>query len=321
MSPLISADWNPFCSFRKERLLQGGFSEDQIEEMAGWAYGSEWREKAATFAEPLFSDEVKAANPGLDDVAIVDQWYVFDDVPGVVEGNIPEGGPEPSVYALSKYYGYTSTIISTKHVLEARDTLVPFLARLDRGNLPWYVTGGALLNTHDQITAIPLSRREGGLMLTFTDMMINPDVLETMFPIMFGDLDPSADTFPGFVGHNHYVRHGPLKEDWTKPCPITLTLDEMDKLCISEQEAVWGTELLARLENFKAKIDPDGIMTCPTGVGFTRAAAEQKQEASTEPVEAKDASEPSGSSSNAPIAKMSAALFGTFCIFMFLSQF
>ena len=246
--------------------------------MSGWAYGSEWKEKAATFAEPLFTDEFKATFPGLDDLAIVEQISISDDPGFLVEGVVPEGGPPPTVYALSKYYGFTSTIIPTKHVMEARDTLVPFLARLNKGGLPWYVTGGALLNTHDQMTAIPQSRREGGLQLTFTDLIINPDILETMFPIMFGDLDPSTDAFPGFVGHNHYVRHGPLKEDWKKPCPITYTLDEMDELCISEQEAVWGTELLARLENFKAKIDPDGIMTCPTGVGFKRAAAEASAE-------------------------------------------
>jgi hypothetical protein len=241
---------------------------------------------------------MKAANPGLDDVAIVEQALFSEDpavgsvrhavenpelYPGTPEGHAPEVGPGPHVYALPRYYGTTSTIISTKHVLEARDTLVPFLVRLNKEGLAWYVTGGAIMNAQDQMTAIPKSRREGGLQLTTADLTLNPDIMETMFPIMFGDLDPSVDAFPGFVGHNHFVRHGPLKEDWTKPCPISYTPDEMDELCVSEQEAVWGTELLARLEKFKAKIDPDGIMTCPTGVGFKRAATKKAEEGGAEP--------------------------------------
>jgi hypothetical protein len=172
---------------------------------------------------------------------------------------------------MPRYYGATSNIISIKHVLEARDMLVPFLVCLNKNGMAWYIVGGAVPTAHDQMTAIPQSRREGGIQLTLADLTINPDIMETMFPIIFGDLDPSADAFPGFVGHNHMVRHGPLKEDWTKPCPLSYTLDEMDELCISEQEATWGTELLARLEKFKATINPDGIMTCPTGVGFKRA--------------------------------------------------
>ncbi|KAL7531506.1 hypothetical protein ACHAWF_003790, partial [Thalassiosira exigua] len=274
----------------KERLLVGGFSEEQIEEMGGWAYGSDWKERAAAFAEtmagPLLGDGWPA---GPVDLAVLEQsWFIDDPPKGQIpllqgtpfEGHAPSDHP-PFVYSLRRYYGTPSSIISIQRVLKERDTLVPFLAYMNRNGNAWYLGSNAILKAHDQMTAIPQSRREGGLYLTFIDLVDFAEVFEAVFPIIFGDLDPSSDAFPGFVGHNHNVRHGPLKEDWTKPCPISYTLDEMDEHCISEQEAVWGIELLARLEKFTAKIDPAGIMTCPTRVGFKRAAAEEAASATT----------------------------------------
>lgn len=143
---------------------------------------------------------------------------------------------------------------------------------MNRRGDAWYLGSKGMQEAHDQMTAIPQSRREGGLYLTFLNPVDYKEMFETVLSTMFGDLDPSSDAFPGFVGHNH---NDPLKEDWTKPCPLSYTLDEMDEPCVSQQEATWVTELLARLEKFKSEIDPNGIMTCPMGVGFKRAATEE----------------------------------------------
>jgi len=285
--------WRTFLSDGsrgKDRLLAGGFSEEQIEEMGGWAYGSEWKESAAAFEGQLLnlSDEDNASYglAGLDHMAAIESLLVVEDPTkrslelSPIPGHLPDM-PLPTIMSGSRYAGSTSSLISTESILKHRDTLVPLLARWNRSGQPWYVYGGAILNGHDQMTAIPTNRREGGLYVHF-DLFLNADIFETVLPIIMEGLDPGADAFPGFVGHNHSVRHGPLKEDWTKPCPIGLTLDEMDELCVSEQEAVWGTELLARLEKFKAEIDPDMIMTCSTGVGFKRVAAEEEGNAAAE---------------------------------------
>lgn len=264
---------------RQERLLAGGLSGEQIEEMSGWAYGSDWKEQAANFFE---TSDVPVLSDGGDLAAL--ESSLFNEEPSLFAVQSLQGTPfeghaasnhPPFVYSPPRYYGMTSAIISIERTLENRDTLVPFLTRMNRDGSPWYLGSKGIVSAHDQMTAIPQSRREGGLYLIFLDLVKWEDAFEAVLPIIFGDLDPNVDAFPGFVGHNHNVRHGPLKNDWTKPCPLSYTLDEMDELCISEQEATWGTELLARLEKFKAEIDPDGIMTCPTGVGFKRAAAKE----------------------------------------------
>merc|ERR1719356_108126 len=263
----------------RERLEAGGFTEDQIEEMAGWAYGSDWKARAASFVQttdgPLLNvgGDFKALYEieNLDDLAILDFVLVHEDPTKFsLQGSLASSNPghlpdSPLPYLASPIVGGTTTsLVSTDLLLGNRDTIVPFLAGQNKRGQPWYVYGGAILNGHDQMTAIPASRREGGLY-----MHLVPADLDFLLPLMFGEADRSAG-FLGFVGHNHHVRHGPLKEDWTKTCPLAYTPDKMDELCVSEQEATWGTDLLRELEEFKKQVDPQAIMTCATGVGYVR---------------------------------------------------
>jgi hypothetical protein len=79
--------------------------------------------------------------------------------------------------------------------------------------------------------------------------------------------DPSE--FPGFIGSNHCGPNtrGPLKDDWTKACPMEWTTEERDEKCISQQEAIYGTSLLRRLEAVKKKIDPTFMFNCHGCIG------------------------------------------------------
>ncbi len=45
------------------------------------------------------------------------------------------------------------------------------------------------------------------------------------------------------------------------------TFEERKDKCISAQEAIYGTELLRRLEQIKMKVDPDFIFNCASCVG------------------------------------------------------
>ena len=60
--------------------------------------------------------------------------------------------------------------------------------------------------------------------------------------------------------------YGPLKSDWTKPCPFEWSKEEKLDKCISFQEAVWGTELLARLEAIQSDLDVDSLFIQGYGV-------------------------------------------------------
>lgn len=60
--------------------------------------------------------------------------------------------------------------------------------------------------------------------------------------------------------------YGPLKSDWTKPCPFDWSKEEKLDKCISFQEAVWGTELLERLETIQSGLDPKSLFIQGYGV-------------------------------------------------------
>jgi len=126
----------------------------------------------------------------------------------------------------------------------------------------------------DQANALSEAHRLGGFMAVLTHDSLDESFYTDIFPQMFDTTDPS--NFPSFVGSNHAGPNtrGPLKEDWTKPCPLNWTTAERDDKCISLQEAIWGTKLLRRLEKIKEEIDPNYMFDCYGCVGNNRFRAE-----------------------------------------------
>jgi len=84
-------------------------------------------------------------------------------------------------------------------------------------------------------------------------------MLQLLYPNGSGD-----ENYPGLLCHNHFgpKAYGPKKADWMQPC------GEDYPSCFSQQEAVFGTELLKRLENIKKAVDPDALFVVPGGVGY-----------------------------------------------------
>jgi len=77
-----------------------------------------------------------------------------------------------------------------------------------------------------------------------------------------------GDDFPGWTELNHIQAYaGPLKEDWTKPCPFNFTRGERKEKCMTTQEAIWGTKNLYRLNVTKHLIDPDNMFSVLYGIG------------------------------------------------------
>ena len=84
--------------------------------------------------------------------------------------------------------------------------------------------------------------------------------------------DFTSGTIPPYLGSNHLGpnTHGPLKDDPSTPCLIfDLTNLEAETMCISAQEAVYGTESLQRLESIKKAVDPNGVFDCFRCIGNT----------------------------------------------------
>ena len=130
--------------------------------------------------------------------------------------------------------------------------------------------GGNVQYATDQANALSEAHRLGGYMVALDHDFFDESFYTDIFPEMFDTSDPQ--NFPGFVGSNHAGPNtrGPLKEDWTKPCPLDWTTAERDEKCISLQEAIWGTKTLARLEKIKEEVDPNYMFDCYGCVGNNR---------------------------------------------------
>jgi len=150
-----------------------------------------------------------------------------------------------------------------------------------------------------------------------------------LFPQMFDISDKTK--FPPIFGLNHagFLTTGPLKEDWTKPCPREWTFEERREKCISFQEAIYGTERLARLEAIKKAVDPHFVFNCGNCIGNNLPEASKTQDgkdddgsspAAAEPLLGSSSDEPSGAST-APSSSSSsfAAAIATTAVYLIIN--
>eukprot|EP00985_Skeletonema_marinoi_P006271 scaffold2716_cov205-Skeletonema_marinoi.AAC.1 len=168
-------------------------------------------------------------------------------------------------------------------------------------NTPYYAFGGAAASGSDQSNSLSQAHRNAAFMTYFSDDYF----WGNLFPKMFDISDKS--NFPPVFGSNHagFLTAGPLKEDWTKPCPREWTFEERREKCISFQEAIYGTERLARLEAIKKAVDPQIIFNCMNCIGnnlpeASKSKSEDEKDDESSPAEPEtplgNSDEPSGAS-------------------------
>mmetsp|Transcript_3738 Transcript_3738/g.6937 ORF Transcript_3738/g.6937 Transcript_3738/m.6937 type:complete len:760 (-) Transcript_3738:142-2421(-) len=214
----------------------------------------------------------------------------FKDVPdfnpirgGPYEGRVAEDGINPLGTMATQ-----NILVPKKWIIENKDKAV----RLMSGNYDaykaigghgrlslYFAFGGA--STSDQANSLSDAHRKAGFMfMALFNMDLNKlgiDVPETapdigsfyseLLPDMYDYTDKNS--FHGYYGSNHAstANLGPLKSDWTKPCPFDWVQKEREDKCMSLQEAIFGTERLARLEMIKKVIDPNYMFDCNRCVG------------------------------------------------------
>jgi len=129
--------------------------------------------------------------------------------------------------------------------------------------------------TSDQANSLSQAHRDGGYLafLSFTFPILEYPVYDdSLYTGLFPEMFDTSDDFPSFAGANHAGPNtkGPLKEDWTKACPMAFTEEERDEKCIPFQEAIYGTKLLKRLEAIKEAVDPNYMFDCFGCIGNNR---------------------------------------------------
>ena len=134
-----------------------------------------------------------------------------------------------------------------------------------------HTTGGRVATAHDQTTAITHAHRQSGLttaMLSLLDTQQQSKLLQASVK----SSAPMSGLFPGVSEINHLCSDsfGPLKEDWTQPCPVNWTVQEKEEKCISVEESIWGTQVLDRLIKIKTAVDPNNLFECYPCVKSTK---------------------------------------------------
>mmetsp|Transcript_11911 Transcript_11911/g.13285 ORF Transcript_11911/g.13285 Transcript_11911/m.13285 type:complete len:500 (+) Transcript_11911:491-1990(+) len=131
--------------------------------------------------------------------------------------------------------------------------------------LPYYAYGVATSSFSDQANSLPQSLRDAATMASY---LAGYNVFwSDLFPKMYDISDKTM--FPAVFQANHatFGVAGPRKDDWTKMCPPEWTLEERKEKCISGQEAIYGTEVLRRLEAIKLAVDPGFMFNCTDCIG------------------------------------------------------
>jgi len=140
----------------------------------------------------------------------------------------------------------------------------------------WAFSDNTAKAQNNNVIALSDAYRQAGVMVFFPETFIDLwwDAMLNAYNIT--DSDPRD--FPSFVGANHIMPTilGPLKNDFTKPCRLNITIKEREEQCISTQTIIYGAKNLKRLERIKHDIDPSFLLDCNICVGNNKAPKEMK---------------------------------------------
>jgi len=237
------SSWKIFLASKKETLIEQGVSSASIE-------------TAATCVDETVQSWNDYAESNMD------------------RSNGPHAGKASSL-PLPSYMSSTelnvNVLLPREWILENKEYMASLLnaVKFENGELkaieapPLYLAFGGGATAHDQANSLSAAHRGAGAMLFQAHWDHDENFWGESFPAMYPQVTDGS-SFPSFVGSNHVGPNtrGPMKADWTKPCSLNMTEEERDAKCVSLQEAVWGTETLARLEEVKDAVDPHSMLNC-----------------------------------------------------------
>lgn len=246
-----------------------GYLECYSEENVGDILYSAWEDYIESdFPEISNKDLIKACPRSLDEPT-----GTWDDYASTIL--IPDGLPgagrardDPSPEVCPNRQLVVNTLLPMEWVKQNKDYVVSLLVD---GAPSYWAFGDKTGTSHDQANSLSEAHRNAGLMVFCRNSLEEGYLAHNLFVDAY-DINGTGDDFPAFLGSNHVgpFTRGPLKDDWTQPCPLDFTLKEIEEKCISLQEAVWGSKTLRRLEEIKEVIDPNYMFDCTTCVGNNR---------------------------------------------------
>mmetsp|Transcript_27305 Transcript_27305/g.37503 ORF Transcript_27305/g.37503 Transcript_27305/m.37503 type:complete len:696 (+) Transcript_27305:136-2223(+) len=176
-------------------------------------------------------------------------------------GRIQDNPPPETISMGGSAYPLWSANVPIQWLLQKNDDVYKFFFDDLNG---CHLIGGDTSKAHDQMTSVNPFQRASGL-----QCMILPDNEQHYRSQFIKYFKTSKGNFPGGTEYNHIspVAVGPLKTNWTTPCPKSYSKAQQASKCVSLQESVWGTSILSRLTSIKNKVDPDSSFNCHFCVG------------------------------------------------------
>ena len=190
---------------------------------------------------------------------------------GIVPVGHIQDNPPPETQSLSGLPLW-SALVPIEWLKQKNDEVRNFLQNVANS---CHLIGGVTDKAHDQTTSVNPFQRTSGLQCVIINEY-NSFPYEQHYRTQFLPyMATAAGKFPGGAEYNHIAPNqvGPLKSNWTIPCPQTYTKAEQAVNCVSLQESVWGTDILARLETTKLLVDPLSNFNCHFCVGEKYVAA------------------------------------------------
>ena len=220
-------------------------------------------------------------------------------------------GDSPPPFLLTVPPGLSNTLVPQSWIDESEENIDIVLKKYMLSGGPYYAFGVATASLSDQANSLPQTLRDAATMTQFITIGFESDEFNIasfwsdLFPKMYDISDKTK--FPAVYQSNHAGPQlfGPRKDDWTKPCPIEWTLEERKEKCIPGQEAIYGTEVLSRLEAIKVAVDPGFMFNCHGCIGNNLDVAKAPE---VPPVQPSAGDQPSGASSASTYA---AAIFAS----------
>jgi len=179
-------------------------------------------------------------------------------------GRVPdlEGGG-PTIWPL--YLGVWNAAIPIDWLLSRSKGVYEYLSTTPPS---LHTQGGVSRYSSDGMDAVPVQVRQSGFVGPVFGSTITT-LRNAMRPFM--PLQP-GQAYPPDTEFNHMAPDaiGPLKANFSAPCPSNFTAQEQRDNCVGWADTVWGVETHARLQQIKIQIDPKNLFNCYHCIGYKR---------------------------------------------------
>jgi len=223
--------------------------------------------------------------------------YGYDALKSAVDNRETEGwvpiGHMPDDDGAATVPGVTGTWSANfpkAWILARGSDMYTTLSNLAKVGSKVHIMGGNVALASDGMTAISRVEREAAFQSGVPTDMMSPLVTrlaqaqgwptEAKLRKWFLPYVANGAEFLGGTEYNHISADvvGPLKTDFSEPCPSHYDETQRQQECMSLQESVWGTKMLTDLEAIKADVDPEGLFDCYFCVGNKRMPSERRSD-------------------------------------------